>query len=78
MAPERISIGNCPKCNGTSFRCSYNHFAREELTIESWEHKCTDCGFRETKAYRSDERLEAGVDTMVCPFCGRRSSQNGY
>ena len=75
MPHERIIIGPCPKCVGGKFVCSYNHFAREDLTIVSWEHKCHDCGFRETKAYRSDqpEAERAGIDVVSCPFCQRRS-----
>jgi Zn finger protein HypA/HybF involved in hydrogenase expression len=74
MAPDRVSIGNCPKCGGADFRCSYNHFAREDLTIDSWEHRCLNCGLRETKAYRSDQPLEADVDVTACPFCGRKGT----
>lgn len=76
MSHERLIIGVCPKCQGRNFACSYNHFAREALTIISWEHKCPDCGFRETKAYRSDqaEAAGAGIDMAICPFCQRRSA----
>jgi hypothetical protein len=73
--PQRVTIGHCPKCAAANFRCSYNYFAREELTIESWEHRCLNCGFRETKAYRSDQPLETGVDPAVCPFCARRGER---
>ena len=74
MPRERRLIGQCPKCRGNNLACSYNHFDRNELTIDSWEHKCPDCGFRETMAVRSDEEKPdtAEVDPRVCPYCGRR------
>ncbi len=74
MPHDRQMIGNCPKCNGGNFACSYNHFEDDDLTIDSWEHKCPDCGFRETKAFRSDaeESIPDDLDVTVCPYCGRR------
>lgn len=73
MAQNRQTIGNCPKCRGNQFTCSYNHFQSEDLTIDSWEHKCLDCGFRETEAFRSDaeEPIPDDLDVKVCPYCGR-------
>ena len=55
MPRERVTIGTCPKCGADGLTCSYNHFANDELTIDSWEHKCGDCGFRDTTAFRSDD-----------------------
>lgn len=74
MAHERLIIGSCPRCQAAGFACSYNQFVRAELTINSWEHRCTDCGFRATKAYRSDQPQPDGaaVDPTECPFCFRR------
>ena len=64
--------GKCPhgktQCN---LVCKYNFFEADDLTINSWELKCLDCGFRETIAYRSDDSdldLE-NLDPEVCPFC---------
>ena len=76
MARDRQTIGNCPNCGGDELVCSYNHFGRDDLTIDSWEHKCASCGYRETKAFRSDEeetRAE-GADPTECPYCGRHPS----
>lgn len=56
--------------------CKYNHFEADDLTIDSWELKCLDCGLRETVAFRSDdppEPLEEGEtlpEPTRCPFCG--------
>ncbi len=74
MSRDRQTIGGCPKCGGSHLACGYNHFEDGDLTIDSWEHKCPDCGFRETKAFRTDEEesIPDGLDTAVCPYCGRR------
>ena len=76
MAPNRQTIGNCPKCAGERLTCGYNHFEKGELTIDSWEHRCADCGFRETQAFRSDaeEGIPEDVNVEVCPYCGRSAS----
>ena len=74
MARESQTIGDCPKCNGNDLTCTYNHFEKDDLIIDSWEHKCPDCGFLETAAFRSDEDdLEKEtVDSCVCPYCDRK------
>ena len=73
MPRDRTIIGDCPKCRGHNLACSYNHFERDDLVIDSWEHRCTDCGFRETRAFRSDEKdADSPSDPRVCPYCGRR------
>lgn len=66
-------IGACEKCQGERLICRFNRFESDEVRILSWEHRCGDCGERQTRAYRSDEPDEAleQVDTEVCPFCGR-------
>ncbi len=76
MSHERQIIGNCPKCNSDHFSCSYNHFEKDDLAIDSWEHKCPNCGFRETTAFRSDEEnpKPGNIDPCVCPYCARRPS----
>ena len=50
--------------------CSYNHFQSDELRIDSWEHKCPDCGHRETQAFRSDD--EDLADDIVAALSGVR------
>ena len=74
MAHDRQSGGKCPRCQSGDVICSYNHFVRDALTIDSWEHKCPNCGFRETKAFRNDETLPLGesADPTVCPYCKRK------
>jgi hypothetical protein len=70
--------GVCPKCQATTLACRYNFFDRGDLQIHAWEHKCPDCGWRETKAYRSDEPAPAaGVNVAACPFCGRTEVSAG-
>jgi DNA-directed RNA polymerase subunit RPC12/RpoP len=74
MARDRQTAGSCSQCDA-SVECSYNRFEKDELRIDSWEHKCADCGRRETKAFRSDDStLDSGTQTTVCPFCGRAAA----
>lgn len=74
MPKDRLIIGHGPKCLGDNLACSYNHFENDEVTIDSWEHKCSDCGFRDTKAYRSDEPEPdaENLNPRICPYCSRR------
>jgi hypothetical protein len=66
--------GVCSKCGQAAVACRYNFFDRGDLQIHAWEHKCANCGHRDTQAFRSDDPDAA--ETMprgdVCPFCGRR------
>jgi hypothetical protein len=72
MPRDRRILGDCPHCGQENYTCSYNHFQTEGLRIDSWEHKCPDCGHRETQAFRSDaDDLADGFDPEVCPFCAR-------
>ena len=72
--PQSIRVaGSCPKCQAKSIDCRYNHFDRGDLVVDSWEHKCADCGWRETKAFRSDDPPESRhAQPNVCPLCGRQ------
>ena len=74
MPREIQPAGDCPKCNQPALACAYNHFEREELVIDAWEHKCANCGFRDTIAYRSDEPDSLPDDGVTdhCPYCGRK------
>lgn len=49
--------------------CKYNHFESEDLTIDAWELKCMDCGWRDTVGFRSDEMEDDDVNPKQCPFC---------
>ena len=51
--------------------CKYNHFESDEQTIDAWELKCLDCGWRDTIGFRSDEeeKLDEDIDPTQCPFC---------
>ena len=73
MARDTQRIGACPKCEAENLACRYNHFEKDDLRIESWEHKCAECGYRETTAFRSDDPEEERVlDAATCPYCGRK------
>lgn len=73
MPNETVKSGTCPKCEKETVNCKYNLFEGDDLRIDSWEHKCMDCGHRQTHAYRSDdEDLEPDVETTICPYCGRK------
>jgi hypothetical protein len=74
MPRDRRIIGECPHCGQASLACSYNLFQSAELRIDSWEHKCPDCGNRQTKAFRSDAEEPEGENPLLCPFCGRTAS----
>lgn len=73
MTRDDKIINQCPKCELGPVTCRYNHFEKDALTIDSWEHRCANCGYRETNAFRSDdpEAIPAGTDPAVCPYCGR-------
>ena len=75
MKPPVPPGDKCPQAprDHCPLTCKYNHFESDSLTIDAWELKCLDCGWRETIAYRSDELdpEEMGPDfnPRECPFC---------
>ncbi len=78
MSRDILTIGGCPKCASDQLACRYNHFEKADLKIISWEHKCPNCGYRETKAFRSDDEEEPDEepdeedwDPSSCPYCDR-------
>jgi len=77
MARDIAVIGGCPKCASDELTCRYNHFEKDDLQIISWEHKCPNCGFRDTRAFRSDDEeddaevAEVTGDPSACPYCDR-------
>ena len=77
MAAQVQPAGVCEKCGNAEVNCKYNHFSSDELEIHAWEHKCGNCGARDTTAYRSDEDEEddAPADPRVCPYCQRRGGE---
>ena len=73
MARDRRQIGTCGTCNRGVLTCTHNRFDNGTLVIDSWEHRCADCGHRDTQAFRSDDPPQSrALDPLVCPFCGRR------
>jgi hypothetical protein len=71
MPANAAPAGECPKCRGAVV-CRYNFFDRGDLQVHSWEHRCGDCGWRETKAFRSDDPPEMqAAEPGMCPLCGR-------
>ena len=71
--PAKPPGGKCPhdaERDQCPLSCKYNHFESDELTIDAWELKCADCGWRETIGFRSDEMDEDdNCDPKQCPFC---------
>lgn len=62
--------------------CKYNHFESEDLTIDAWELKCVDCGWRDTVGFRSDEQEDEDEENAIlcptdCPFCHRGNLRPG-
>ena len=82
MLPDKPPAGKCPrdatqtKCE---LQCKYNHFESDDLTIDAWDLRCLDCGWRDTIGYRSDELDEddAEVCTTTCPYCQRSDAKPG-
>jgi ssDNA-binding Zn-finger/Zn-ribbon topoisomerase 1 len=75
MPASTQSAGTCPKCAAGAVLCRFNFFDRGDLVVHSWEHKCGNCGWRETQAYRSDTPPPAAdIDPAICPWCGRRGA----
>ncbi|HZZ71440.1 MAG TPA: hypothetical protein VFE24_04255 [Pirellulales bacterium] len=68
MPRDRQEIGPCPQCAEGKVICTFNRFVKDER-IDSFEHRCSDCGFRETQAIRS---APDAVGSVACPFCGRQ------
>jgi len=73
MPREQILHGECPKCEGVQTTCKYNRFESDDLRIDSWEHKCPDCGHRQTTAYRTDDEDEVVENPNICPYCKRQA-----
>ncbi len=72
MPRHQQPAGACPKCQTDAVVCTYNAFDKDGLHVDSWEHKCPNCGHRETRGFRSDDvDLAPDVDPRVCPYCGR-------
>ena len=72
MQRNRLDVGPCPQCGGT-VTCLHNRFANEVHRIDSWEHRCGNCGKRDTEAFRKPAAdPEPEIDPLVCPFCARR------
>jgi hypothetical protein len=72
--PDQLPVANsCSKCGLEMVLCRYNRFHRGDLRIDAWEHKCGNCGSRETIAYRNDNEEGAAIlkGPATCPYCGR-------
>ncbi|MCH2180140.1 MAG: hypothetical protein MK106_15190 [Mariniblastus sp.] len=71
MRPLQPAASKCPNnLEGCDLQCKYNYFQSEDLTINAYELKCLNCGWRETIGFRSDELEEEDkTDPKQCPFC---------
>jgi hypothetical protein len=73
MQRNRQEVGPCPHCATGTVTCLHNRFANDMHRIDSWEHRCSDCGKRDTEAFRKlADEPEPEVDPLVCPYCGRK------
>jgi ssDNA-binding Zn-finger/Zn-ribbon topoisomerase 1 len=73
VSRDRQTVGTCPKCKQGAVVCTYNHFAGPDERIDSWEHRCAECGYRDTQAFRSsDDTVSDGANGGLCPFCQRQ------
>lgn len=81
--PKLPPSGECkqdPSRTECPLTCKYNHFESEDLTINAWEIKCLDCGWRDTVGFRSDEEEEdvpEDLDPKQCPFCKLKDLPTG-
>jgi hypothetical protein len=74
MPRDRQTVGACPQCGPGTVACTHNSFQNGAERIDSWEHRCSDCTHRETRAFRSGPDLPPPeADPHVCPFCRRHS-----
>lgn len=73
MPRDRVPAGCCAACGKETITCFYNHFENAAEIIDSWEHRCTNCGGRETNAFRRAKDAALDVDPRKCPFCGRQA-----
>jgi len=69
------SAGACPNCGAEGVQCRYNHFEKDDLRIDSWEHRCGNCGHRETRGFRSDDPDTGGRVVDRCPWCQRAPAE---
>ena len=72
MRPTAPPDDKCPHLGEAvcELVCKYNHFESDDLTIDAYELKCLNCGWRDTTGYRSDEMDdEPDVNVKQCPFC---------
>ena len=76
MPRDRHKAGACPQCGVDALACTYNGFDNGPERIDSWEHRCLSCNFRETKAMRTTEGQPADGDPTTCPFCGREAGSS--
>jgi ssDNA-binding Zn-finger/Zn-ribbon topoisomerase 1 len=73
MPRDRQEAGACPKCGAGTVTCTYNLFQNAGERIDSWEHRCLSCNYRETKAWRTSDAAPADGDPTTCPYCGRKA-----
>lgn len=75
--PAKPPGNKCPQGDARTecpLQCRYNHFEKpgenegERLTIDAWEIRCLDCGYRDTIAFRSDDDPPP-EDPRTCPYC---------
>ncbi|MGV3608181.1 MAG: hypothetical protein ACO1RA_17375 [Planctomycetaceae bacterium] len=73
MPTSTVPAGTCPHCNQEKLQCRHNYFDRGDLQIRSFEHRCANCGKRQTVAFRSDDPGPGGLASNGpnCPMCGR-------
>jgi ssDNA-binding Zn-finger/Zn-ribbon topoisomerase 1 len=71
MPRDRKPIGPCSQCGNGTLICTINTFLNGEERIDSWEHRCPSCNYRETQANRSPV---ADGPSLVCPFCNREGA----
>lgn len=75
MIPQTPPNEKCPQHprDQCPLVCKYNYFEGDDFTIDAYELKCLDCGWRDTIAYRSDEldeeELADDFNCKQCPFC---------
>jgi ssDNA-binding Zn-finger/Zn-ribbon topoisomerase 1 len=70
MPRDRQAAGTCAKCGTGTVQCTHNRFVNGAEQIDSWEHRCASCDYRDTQAKRHPVDVP---DEAPCPFCGRQA-----
>ena len=81
MPPPPATCPNQTNSDGSQrescpLQSKYNYFESDDLTIDTYELKCLDCGWRDTVGYRSEDE-DQPENPKQCPFCSKCDLEPG-